>query len=186
LSFLLELLDACRSEGIRSAIETSGFTALDSLVDVARRTDLLLYDLKTADPLRGVELTGVDYRRSLDNLSALAMASAADPSLADIVVRMPLVPGMNDSSADLEAAIAFVAALGRDKEGCGSGAEIKAGRVERSYEVHLLPYHSAAKGKYGLWGLDFPLAETKAPDAESLEKAIALFAAGGIAARIGG
>ncbi|HUX37577.1 MAG TPA: glycyl-radical enzyme activating protein [Rectinemataceae bacterium] len=174
-AFLGELLDACRAEGIHTAIETSGYAKASVVLDIARRTDLLLFDLKLADAARGRELLGIDYRLCLDNLEAAARASLRDPSSAALIVRMPLVPGQNDSSADLEAAARLLARL-------ANGARIPG----RSISLDLLPYHDSAKGKYRLWGLDYPLSSTLAPDEASVEAAIRVFEAQGISARVGG
>ena len=176
-AFLGELLDACRAEGIHTAIETSGYAKPAVVADIARRTDLLLFDLKLADAARATELLGVDYRLCLDNLEAAALASLRDPASAALIVRMPLVPGLNDSPADLEAAARLLARFAADGPASASARRIS---------LDILPYHDSAKGKYRLWGLDYPLAATRAPDEASVEAAIRVFEAQGVSARAGG
>ncbi|MFZ4617628.1 MAG: glycyl-radical enzyme activating protein [Rectinemataceae bacterium] len=162
--FLGELLDACRAEGIHTAIETSGFASRAVMLDIARRCDLLLYDLKTADAARGGEFCGIDYSICLDNLAAVARARLEDHNYADIRVRIPLIPGANDSPGSLGAMADFVAALA----------------VQPS--VDLLPYHGSAEGKYRLWNLTYRMAGTAEPDPAALEAARAVFSSRGIAA----
>jgi len=166
-AFLGALLDACKAEGIRSAIETTGYARREVLLDLARRADLLLFDLKVADAMRGGAITGVDYGLCLSNLEAVAAAEGPDK----IIVRMPIIPGWNDDPRDIEAAAVFVAALGADG---------------RKPAVHLLPYHDAAKGKYRMWGLDYPLAATPVPDDGALAAISEVFAARGLSATKGG
>jgi pyruvate formate lyase activating enzyme len=207
-----ELLDACRAEGIHTALETSGYARRELLLDIGHRVDVLLFDLKHADAGRGSELTGVDYGLCLGNLEAACTfaaqaatgqaatdqaaaaevvkdgekavdAATASPApsrpgeprpkaqargFAEIIVRIPIIPGCNDGPEDLEAAAALVARL--------------PGRVP----VHLLPYHDSARGKYRLWGLEYPLSGTGAPDDGAMAAALAVFTARGIATRIGG
>ncbi|MEI6874112.1 MAG: glycyl-radical enzyme activating protein [Spirochaetota bacterium] len=167
-TILGELLDACRAEGIHSAVETSGYARRETLLDIGSRADLLLFDLKMADAERGSAMLGIDYSICLGNLEASAQAAAcAGSGFAEIIVRIPIVPGWTDAPGDLEAAAELVAALGH-------------------LPVHLLPYHDSAKGKYRLWGLEYRLSETAVPDEAAMAAALGIFTSRGIAARIGG
>jgi pyruvate formate lyase activating enzyme len=100
-------------------------------MQVAALTDLFLYDLKVIDPQKHRDHTGVDNAGILANLRQLSAAGA------DIVIRIPLVPGVNDSVDDLAAAGEFINSL------------------PRRHPVHLLPYHRAASGKYYKLGLSY-------------------------------
>jgi pyruvate formate lyase activating enzyme len=178
-SFLIALLEACAAEGIHAAIETSGYAAPEIVLDAARRADLLLFDLKTADAVRGSAFTGVDYGLCLANLEAAARAKALDAGCAGVVVRMPIIPGQNDSEREIEEAADFVARLARAANGA-----LRPGSDPLS--VSLLPYHGSAKGKCRLWGIEYPLSETVAPDEAALEAAVDIFASRGLVARRGG
>ena len=182
--FLGELLDACRAEGIRTAVETSGYAKRSVLLDIAKRTDLLLFDLKIPDAERAPKVLGVDYRVCLDNLREAALAAAADAAdlaasddaaIADgrrsapVIVRMPFVPGYNDAAADLVTVADFVRAAGPGILG-----------------IHLLPYRASAKGKYRLWNIDYRLAALEAPDEAAIDAALTVLSAGGVPARRGG
>jgi pyruvate formate lyase activating enzyme len=201
-AFLRELLEGCRAEGIHAAVETSGFAAPATLLEIGQRADLLLYDLKEADAARGSALTGVDYGLCLDNLRLAAEAAAEDPGFARLAIRMPIIPGLNDGEASLRAAAELVASLPASLPAradaalsAGSGtarrAAVGAPPAEvagpsRGLPVHLLPYHEAARGKYRLWKLDYPLAGTASPDAAAMAAALAIFTERGLCARIGG
>jgi pyruvate formate lyase activating enzyme len=160
--FLLELLRACRSEGIPSALDTSGWGSRALLLEAGALADLVLFDLKLVDGERHLAATGVPSGPILDNLAALAASGAR------IALRVPLVPGMNDSAADLEAAARVAASLpGRPR-------------------VHVLPYHSAAAGKYSLRGAEYAMGDTAAPSAERAHEAAAYFERAGLSTTIGG
>jgi pyruvate formate lyase activating enzyme len=160
--FLLELLRACRAEGIRSALDTSGWGDRALLLEAGRLADLVLFDLKLVDEERHRAATGVPSGPILENLAALAASGAA------IALRVPLVPGWNDTPGDLEAAARFAASLpGRPR-------------------VHLLPYHSAAKGKYALRGAAYAMGDTAAPSEAAAAEAAACFERAGLSATIGG
>jgi pyruvate formate lyase activating enzyme len=131
--FLLELLRACKAEGIHCALDSSGWAPRELLLEASSLADLVLFDLKLVDGERHRAATGVPSGPILDNLRALAAAGAR------IALRLPLVPGVNDSRGDLEAAAGLAASLGID---CS---------------VHILPYHDTGRGKYMARGEAYPL-----------------------------
>jgi pyruvate formate lyase activating enzyme len=161
--FLSELLEACGRKHIHRAVDTSGFVKTETLLRVAKSTDLFLYDLKMMDPDRHKRYTGVDNRLILDNLKALAASGAA------IQVRIPLIGGVNDDSANLEATAAFVAALPGAKKA-----------------VNLLPYHDVARGKDAKLGQVRNLAELRGPGAAEVALAREVFCNFGLNASVGG
>jgi len=125
--FLAAALDACRRQGVRTAVDTSGFCRQEDLLAVAGRTDLFLYDLKHMDDERHRQLTGVSNRRILDNLRALVRAQVGAHEA--IWIRVPVIPGVNDDAENLDATARFVTSLPG---------------VRR---LHLLPYHGHGMGK---------------------------------------
>jgi pyruvate formate lyase activating enzyme len=129
--FLLALLKACGRLGLHRAVDTSGYADTERMLEVARHTDLFLYDLKTLDPVRHMDQTGVDNRLILANLELLSGSGA------EIRVRIPLVPGLNEDDTSINCIGAYIAAL------------------PRKHAVDLLPFHRAAKGKYQKLGLSY-------------------------------
>jgi pyruvate formate lyase activating enzyme len=160
--FLLGLLRACRAEGISSALDTSGWGDRDLVLEAGGLADLVLFDLKLVDDARHSFATGVPSGPILGNLAALAASGAR------IALRLPLIPGLNDGAADLEAAARFAASLGG------------------GMKAHILPYHDSAIGKYALRGADYPLAGLGAASRESAEAAARVFERAGLVAVIGG
>jgi pyruvate formate lyase activating enzyme len=160
--FLLDLLRSCRSEGISSALDTSGWASRELVLEAGRLADLVLFDLKLVDDARHRRATGVPSAPILENLAALAASGA------NIALRVPLIPGINDSPDDLARAASCASSLG--------------GRIM----VHILPYHDAARGKYGLRGEGYAMGDAAAPSAEAALAAARTFEKAGMAATIGG
>jgi pyruvate formate lyase activating enzyme len=160
--FLLELLRACRDEGIRSALDTSGWAPQELLLEAGTLADLVLFDLKLVDDARHRAATGVPSGPILDNLLALARAGGR------IALRLPLIPGITDGPGDLEAAARYAASLGVD------------------ITIHILPYHDSARGKYALRGEDYALAGLAPASKDAAAAAARVFERAGLVATIGG
>jgi pyruvate formate lyase activating enzyme len=150
-AFVETLLDRCHASGIPVAIETCGFVNPLALRHLARRVELFLYDLKLMDDHRHRRATGVSNRRILVNLRDLA---AHGPP---IVVRIPLVPGVNDDEDNISAIGAFVSTLGISR-------------------IDLLPYHRGGIAKYERLDREYPLPQAPAVSVEAVTAAAALLA----------
>lgn len=105
--FLMELLRGCHTLGIHTAVETSGFAATPDLSASESLVDMFLFDLKVMDSQRHIQLTGVDNRLIIENLTWLA---AHVPQ--KVVVRFALIPGFTDDWDNLEAIGALMDKLG--------------------------------------------------------------------------
>jgi pyruvate formate lyase activating enzyme len=146
--FLLELLRACRERGIRTALDTCGHAPPAVFQSVAPFVDLFLYDLKIMDAARHLEFTGLTNEMIHDNLRWL---SGQD---ADVVIRFPLLPGINDDAENVRALGAFLAALAR------------------RYPVDILPYHRLGLGKYASLGREPRLPDLAPPPREAVLEAV--------------
>ncbi len=93
--FTRELLKMARAAGVHTCLETCGFAPWKTLRDLLPYTDLWRYDIKAADGEKHRKLTGVSNERILDNLARL------NGTGAEIELRCPLVPGLNDAPEDL-------------------------------------------------------------------------------------
>ena len=139
--FAAEVLSLCKEAGIQTAVETTGAVPWESLEKVLPFTDLFLYDMKSADPQVHKEWTGVSNERILENFAKLAAAGA------EIFVRTPMIPGVNDRKEDIQAIMDILAANG----------------VKR---YNILPFHQYGSGKYESIGIPYGLADLQ-PPAES-------------------
>jgi pyruvate formate lyase activating enzyme len=160
-AFATALLAACRARGIHTAVETSGNGPWSTFAEFARFTDLFLYDLKCADDVRHRSLTGVSNRPILENLKRLAAGGA------NVVVRVPCVPGLTDTEENI-AATADIA------------------REYGLAEVHLLPYNAAAGAKYAWLGRAYPLADLAPQSDERMETLARIVRARGLTVVVGG
>ena len=160
---LIELLDECGKRGIHRAVDTAGLANAEIILEVAKRTDLFLYDLKLMDSEKHRKWTGVPNEKILENLKILAETGVK------IIIRIPLIGGVNDDAKNMEATARFVASLSGETK-----------------EVNLLPYHKIAQTKYQKLGRpdEFQLLEEPTKDAQM--KAIAIFQEHAIQASIGG
>ena len=130
-AFAAELLRGCRSRDIHTAVETAGAVAWSHFQQVLPVTDLFLYDLKLIDVAKHERWTGMGNRAILQNARALAEAGKR------IVVRVPLIPAVNDDDEEFGAIARFAVGL--------AGVE----------ELHLLPFHQMGSSKYALIGKEY-------------------------------
>jgi pyruvate formate lyase activating enzyme len=160
--FLLAALKQCGELEIHRAVDTSGYAESGTLLSAARHTDLFLYDLKLVDPQMHRTHTGVDNHRILSNLRMLSESGAS------IVVRIPLIPGVNDDSESIDLAGEFIAGL------------------PHPHAVDLLPFHPAARAKYAKFGLGYRGEQIAPPRPERVAEAVRRLTDVGLKVHIGG
>ncbi len=160
--FLMAALNACRNAGFRTAVDTSGFCPQDLLLAVAARTDLILYDLKILDDAKHLEYTGVSNASILENLRALSRDHD------NIWIRIPVIPGLNDSPGEMEALAGIVVSTPGVRQ------------------VNLLPYHQTGLPKLERLGRSNRLAKTASPSTAHMTDLVAIFQASGLSVKIGG
>lgn len=129
---LQKLLQACRAEGIHTAVDTAGHVPWESFEKILPDTDLFLYDIKAMDSRVHKQHTGVDNTLILDNLEKLLAAEKT------VILRLPLVAGVNDQPRQLLALLRWLQDRGRPEK------------------IELLPCHSMGSGKYRSLGMDPP------------------------------
>ena len=123
--FLNHMIDICAAEHLNMALDTSGYCQLEKLEELARKVDWILYDVKCMDDALHKELTGVSNQMILSNLKTIAKEVSLGKKL---VVRMPLVSGVNDTPVLMEEACEFFCEC-------------------HIREVNLLPYHTLGISK---------------------------------------
>jgi pyruvate formate lyase activating enzyme len=144
--YLLALLKVCKQKGLHTVVDTTGFTAPTIIERIIPSVDLFLYDLKTLDDTKHVEYTGVSNRLVLENLQLLVRWHK------DIIVRIPVIPGVNDTPEDIRQIGSFVAGLGSIRE------------------IQLLPYHQTGIDKYRRLGAEYQMAQVVPPTSEKMNE----------------
>ena len=95
--FCREILRLAKAAGLNTAIETSGYAPLKVVEDVEPFIDLWLYDIKHLDAEKCRKLTGRPLAPVLENIRHLNSAKRR------IVLRCPMIPGVNDDDVELAA-----------------------------------------------------------------------------------
>ncbi|MGC8833939.1 MAG: glycyl-radical enzyme activating protein, partial [Armatimonadota bacterium] len=102
LDFAEAVLKLAKAADLHTCVDTCGFAPWEAFERLLPLTDLFLYDLKAISPELHLSTTGADNRPILDNARRLAASGA------EIVFRIPVVPGINDSAEELHAIAAFL------------------------------------------------------------------------------
>ncbi len=144
--FVRKLFKLCRSENIDTCIETCGAVPSDAFYEVLPVTDHFLFDLKHLDSEIHKKYTGLSNDRILENAALLVENGA------DVVFRNPLIPGINDTEANIEAASAFIKGFGK-----------------KDLRLELMPFHRLGKDKYRALGLKYSVGDLDIMDNETLE-----------------
>lgn len=126
----------CRDEEIHVAIETCGEAPPEVFEKLSQVVDLFLFDLKHPDSQAHLKLTGASNELILDNLARLVAMGA------EMVVRAPLIPTINDDEETVRAVARLAAERG----------------VER---ITLLAYNPATAGKYSWVRRELELGEVQ-------------------------
>lgn len=159
---LVELLRACGRLGIHRAVDTTGFAPTETLLSVARHTDLFLFDLKHMDSSLHHRYTGVPNELILHNLTALSRIGVS------IRVRVPLLAGINDDRQNINACATFISSL------------------DAVEGVDILPYHDLAGRKYRKLDRQSGASGNLRPTIQQIEEASDIFKSFGHHVRLGG
>jgi pyruvate formate lyase activating enzyme len=161
--FLLELLTLLKFDNLNIAVDTSGYADWKWMEKALEYTDLFLYDLKIMDESLHVRHTGASNKPILANLLKLARHTEK------ILIRLPVVPGINDNDGHFESLASFLYPI---------RSSIK--------EINLLPYHSLAGKKYSRLGRKDFMKNTLDLPKEALAGRMADFERMGFNVKIGG
>lgn len=160
--FAVTLLEACKENGLTTAIETTGFAKREVIERFIPHLDLFLMDIKHINSDKHKEFTTQPNERILEN--ARLIASKAK----ELIIRVPVIPTFNDTEKEIADIADFAKSLGTVKE------------------IHLLPYHRMGKDKYDGLSRPYPMGDTLPPSADKMQKLIRVCENAGLIARIGG
>lgn len=123
-AFSLGVLRSCRARGIGTSVETSLYASPETADAFAEAADQIIADIKLIDPERHIAATGVDNARIRSNIRRLASSGA------NLLLRVPLIPGYTDDDENIAGIAQFVASL------------------ERAIPVELLNFNPMCRDKY--------------------------------------
>ncbi|HHG3342607.1 TPA: glycyl-radical enzyme activating protein [Vibrio parahaemolyticus] len=147
-SLVAELAERLHQNHVSTAVESCMHVPWKNVEKVAPYIDCWLADLKHTDEEKFLRWAKGTLKRIKDNFRKLA------PMAKCIVIRVPVVPGFNDTIDELKAIIDFAASL------------------ESCQELHLLPYHTLGINKYRLLDMPYECSDKPLNNPELLENAM--------------
>jgi len=149
-------MKACKARSIHTALDTSGHATWPVMASVLEHTDLVLFDLKHLRPEEHLEATQVRNDLILENLR-----KTLDSKASRVWIRIPVIPGYNDTDRHLEELARVLAEM-------------------RPEKVSLLGYHEWGRSKYAALGREYPYDEAGALPKPRLEPIKRILEAGGL------
>ncbi len=143
---LRALVNQLYDEAVDLAIETSGYFDFDEVKDILKKMDMIFVDIKHMDRGKHRVYTGIDNQLILKNIARLKALKVP------VVIRIPVIDGVNSDIENIRATAAFAKANLDDPK------------------IELLPYHMLGDAKYEALGLEKPNRSFKTPSPEYLLK----------------
>ncbi len=160
--FAQALLILSHEAGFSTCIETAGHVSESALLSVLPHTDTVLFDLKHMDSVKHERFTGKPNTRILENI-CLAAAEAKR-----LIIRVPVIPGFNDTPEEIRAIARHARTL------------------PRVTELHLLPYHRLGQDKYKATGRSYSMDGILPLSKEKIEYLLSVAEESGLRCQIGG
>jgi pyruvate formate lyase activating enzyme len=161
--FLKEILEACRREGLHTAVDTSGHVHQKFLGLILPFTNLFLFDFKHSDAVKHLQSTGFSNDIINDNLQILLHSGKP------VHVRIPVIPFFNHNEKDITDMMLFLKSLKGDIG-----------------QVDLLPYHTLGNNKYKRFAMPNSMDGIPALKKKDLLPYKEIFESGGFKVTIGG
>lgn len=158
--FVAALFERCKEAGLHTTLDTTGHAPALGLEKVLRHTDLVLFDLKVMDDDLHLMTAGVSNRTILEN------ARRVSASAAQMIIRVPLIPGVSDTDENITAIAGFAKAL-------------RPGLV-----VNVLPYHRFGMNKYRMLDRPYPMDAAPPLSHERVAEIVAMFESAGLSCEI--
>jgi pyruvate formate lyase activating enzyme len=155
-AFVQRVFRRCRDEGIRTALDTSGYLGRHASDELLDTTDLVLLDVKSGVPETYRQVTGRELAPTLEFGERLSGRGNA------IWIRFVLVPGLTDDHDNVDRVADIV------------------GQWSTVERIEVLPFHQLGKSKWERLALPYRLCDTRPPDDELLRRVRAQFRARGL------
>jgi pyruvate formate lyase activating enzyme len=162
IDFVTEFLKRCKQTYMHTAIETCGYVKWEKMEKLLKYVDLVYIDIKHMDPTVHKELTGVSNELTLENAKSIAL-------IKPIIIRIPVIPGYNDSKENIIASAKFAAGLGDNLK-----------------RIDLLPYHRFGTQTYSSIGMEYKLPDVEPPSEDHMILLKRIVESCGVKAQIGG
>lgn len=141
---LRELVYRLYDQAVNLAIETSGYFEFDEVKDILGKMDLIFVDMKLMDSDKHKAYTGIGNEKILGNISRMKELKVP------VVVRIPVIDGVNSDMENIRKTAKFVKANVNEPK------------------IELLPYHQFGDAKYEALGMEKPSRSFKTPSHEHL------------------
>lgn len=161
-SFVVALLKRFHEHQTNVTVETAGFVPWENIEAVLPYVDTFFYDLKLCTPHLRKTYLGTSSDRMLENLRRLAGQGA------HVVLRIPLIPGINDTKEEFGKLLAFADGL------------------ENLHEMHILPFHQLGASKYQMIGQAYSLLHLNPADEDHIVRCVHMARAHGYRISRGG
>ncbi len=160
--FLETLLKEFKKKKIRTTVDTCGYAPFEDLDRIRESVDLFLYDIKIMDDRKHKEHTGMSNQLIIENLKKLSKKGA------NIAIRIPIIPGINDDEENIQSITKFLLSLNNIKR------------------INLLPFHRGGIEKYKRLGKKIKARTIQPPSSEKIEKVKKMLEDSGFLVRTGG
>ena len=161
--FLARMLHECKKRLIHTAVETSGYVPAEIFAELLPLIDWLFFDIKLISPQRHEAATGLSNELILQNLALLG----SDCWNGFPVVRIPVIPSINDDEENISQSAAMVLRC---------GVEV----------IQLIPYHRLGLSKYQQLGWSYALNDIVPQDERTLLPLKAIVERQGVTCMVGG
>lgn len=162
--FATALLQAAQESGISTAMESMGCAKWETIEKLLPYLDQYLLDIKHMNPRKHKEFTGRSNELMIENAMKIAKSG-----MTELSIRVPVIPGFNDTEEEIRQIAAYTATLPNVKR------------------MHLLPYHRLGQDKYTGVNREYLMGDVKPPTNEHMQKLLKVAEmTSGIECQIGG
>lgn len=162
--FARALLQAAQESGISTAMESMGCAKWETIEKLLPYLDQYLLDIKHMNPRKHKEFTGRSNELMIENAMKIAKSG-----MTELSIRVPVIPGFNDTEEEIRQIAAYTATLPNVKR------------------MHLLPYHRLGQDKYTGLNREYLMGDVKPPTNEHMQKLLKVAEmTSGIECQIGG
>jgi pyruvate formate lyase activating enzyme len=161
-NFTRAILQACKAERMHTAIESSAFADFSVIEHILPWLDLAMCDLKHVDNEKHQRFTGRSNEVILENLRRIGLSGTP------LIIRVPVVPGFNDTPREIAMIATYAASLPGVRQ------------------LHLLPYHRLGESKYNNLGQPYLLTGIEPPTSQHMAELLEVAKRSGLRCQVGG